>query len=514
MPTYLIFFETEIISHSDIGFNYLQRNSVIANKTYCSFLKKEKSKIDQEIQNSISIIFPESDVIEFGKVEISIEHKFTIFFILFRTNDILFENGEFYSYHKIEEKKEFVLKIRNYLSQSIDLSFVKRLLPNIFIPEKLKHMFRRKIEGYSKKSLGENWHSIKAYYQNYVRFPFLIEFQTTLQINFEEKFNESLKEYYTTIFPIINEATSLFAKDFSFFDLKSCSIDNFETRKIAEIISKSLLEYIHALYVRIIDNLAIYRKRIALLSERLTSFPRKTISELNYHLKELQGTTFEEYPLLFINVLDRYIIYEEDEENPDLTEQIFGFRSQISNFRRNIQLLNEKITNFQSEIRTLILTGRNGITSFSKEELVKKLDSIQYEQDFRKEILIPILSNLGFNNIQEMHGQYEYGVDILFSNENKFNIMEWNAIVAKVGDINLDEGTEISQNLKRIFTQVYQAKSMNHLEKNYDNVKLNRVFIATNGKINFHAKNALFKKEPLIEGNIFFIDYNVFLDLF
>lgn len=512
MPTYLIFFETEIISHSDIGFNYYQRNSVIANKTYCSFLKKEKSKIDQEIQKSIGIIFPELDVIDFGKVEISIERKFTIFFILFRTKDMLFENGEFYSYHKIEEIKEFVLKIRNCLSQSIDLSFVKRLLPNIFIPEKLKNMFRYKIEDYSKKSLGENL--IKAYYQNYVRFPFLIEFQTTLQINFEEKFNESLKEYYTTIFPIINEATSLFAKDFSFFDLKPCSLDKFDMKKIAEIISKSLLEYIHALYVRIIANLANYRKRIALLSERLTSFPGKTINELNYHLKELQGTIFEEFPLLFISVLDRYIIYEEDEENPDLTEQIFGFSSQISNFRRNIQLLNEKIINIQSEIRTLILTGRNGITSFSKEELVKKLDSIRYEQDFRKEILIPILSNLGFNNIQDMHGQYEYGVDILFSNKNKFNIMEWNAIVAKIGDINLDEGTEISQNLKRIFTQVYQAKSMNHLEKNYNNVKLNRVFIATNGKINFHAKNALFKKEPLIEGNIFFIDYNVFLDLF
>jgi len=83
-----------------------------------------------------------------------------------------------------------------------------------------------------------------------------------------------------------------------------------------------------------------------------------------------------------------------------------------------------------------------------------------------------------------------------------------------IGNINLDIGTEISQNLKKIITQIYQAKSMNHLEKNYGNVKINRVFIATNGKINYHAKNVLSQKDPLIVGNIFFIDYDVILDLF
>ncbi|MBA7585048.1 hypothetical protein ES708_27018 [subsurface metagenome] len=55
---------------------------------------------------------------------------------------------------------------------------------------------------------------------------------------------------------------------------------------------------------------------------------------------------------------------------------------------------------------------------------------------------------------------------------------------------------------------------MNHLEKNYGNVKLTRVFVATNGKINFHARNILSQKDPLIEGNIFFIDNDTFLSLF
>lgn len=133
---------------------------------------------------------------------------------------------------------------------------------------------------------------------------------------------------------------------------------------------------------------------------------------------------------------------------------------------------------------------------------------------FFQKNLIPILKDLGYNNIQDIHGQHEYGVDILFSNLDKFGLMEWNGIVAKRGNINIDIGTEISQNLKKLINQIYQAKSMNHLEKNYGNVKLTRVFVATNGKINFHARNILSQKDPLIEGNIFFIDNDTFLSLF
>lgn len=164
-------------------------------------------------------------------------------------------------------------------------------------------------------------------------------------------------------------------------------------------------------------------------------------------------------------------------------------------------------------VKNLLFSKSSLIKVFKKEELIKKLNLIKYERDFRKEILIPILKYLGYDNIQDIHGPHEYGVDILFSNLNQFGLMEWNGIVAKIDDINLEVGTELSQNLKKIFIQIYQAKSMNHLEKNYGNVKINRVFIATNGKINFHAKNALSQKDPLIEGNIFFIDYDVILNL-
>jgi len=403
----------------------------------------------------------------------------------------------------------------NNLSKSINIVVVKRFLSNIFLPDKLKEKFRRTIERSKEKELGRNEGVFKSYYQNYMRFPVLIEFQTNMKLNFDEEFNETLKEYYTNLSSSINDTGSLFAHEFSFYELKSYSLEKFEMREVANIISNSFLEYIFSLYVRIIDNLTIYRKRIELLSKDLKKISGKILLEISEQVDELQRNLFEEYPLIFIAVLDRYILYEDDEENPILTDQIFGNRSShISLFRRQLQLLNDKIKNFQSEIKTLLLYKHDKITSFTKEELVKKLNSIKYEKDFRNIILVPILKDLGYDNIQDIHGQHEYGVDILFSNQNRFNLMEWNAIIAKIGNIDFEKGTELSQNLKKILTQVYQAKSMNHLEKNYGAVKINRVFIATNGKINYHAKNVLAQKDPLIEGNIFFIDYDVILDLF
>jgi len=65
-----------------------------------------------------------------------------------------------------------------------------------------------------------------------------------------------------------------------------------------------------------------------------------------------------------------------------------------------------------------------------------------------------------------------------------------------------------------LLIKIPQAKSMNHLVKNYGNEKLIRFFVASNGKINFHARNIISQKNPLIEGNMIFIDYDTILSLF
>lgn len=517
MPTYLLFFESDIITSFDILFNYFHRESIVKNKVFCSFLEKQNPELGENILKSLKIFFPDCDVIEFGKIILRLEREFTVIFTIFNTQEILFNtiNGNPYSFSNFESLKQKILELRDSLSKTMNITVVKKFVSNVFLPERLKDMFRRTVEMVVKNENSKKNHSSKKYYQNYRRFPFLVEFQTNLFLNYKEKLEKTIKEFYSPLSPFFDKIGSLFVSDLSFCELKLYSLDKFNMGEVANTISISFLEHIFSLYIILIDNVTTYRNRIEHISIKLGNIQGKVLVELNEQLNELKRSSFEADPLLYINVLDRYILYEEDEINPDLTAQIFCNKtSHVTMFRRKLRLLIEKINIVQSEIKTLLLYKHDRITSYTKEELVKKLRSIKYEQDFRKEILIPILKDLGYDNIQEIHGQHEYGVDILFSNMNKFGIMEWNGIVAKIGNINFDVGTEISQNLKKISTQIYQAKSMNHLEKNYGNVKINRVFIATNGKLNFHAKDVLSQKDPLIEGNIFFIDYDVILNLF
>jgi len=98
MPRYIIFFESEIISSSDIWFIPFQRKSVIANKIYCSFLKKGRNGLDIHLHKSLAKEFPNCEVIEFGKMVLTIERQFTIFYIIFRTKKELMDDiqGNFY----------------------------------------------------------------------------------------------------------------------------------------------------------------------------------------------------------------------------------------------------------------------------------------------------------------------------------------------------------------------------------------------------------------------------------
>ena len=164
--------------------------------------------------------------------------------------------------------------------------------------------------------------------------------------------------------------------------------------EIGNILSKSLISYLQGLYVRIISNLGAYRRRLDLIAENLKSFSGTLLTELNSYLKESESILFGEFPILFISVLDRFICFEENDENPDLVDIVFGMRQDVSNFRRNISLLEKKTEKLTSGLNTLILTRPYIINSFSKKELMQRLISTKNEEEFRKEVLIPILNDL------------------------------------------------------------------------------------------------------------------------
>lgn len=282
--------------------------------------------------------------------------------------------------------------------------------------------------------------------------------------------------------------------------------------EVANNISISFLDYIFSLYTRIIDSMTIYRKRIENLSKKLKILPGKVLIELEEQLIELKRSVFEEYPLLYINVLDKYILYEEDIENPDLTSQLFWNKdSNILMFRRNLQLLNEKITNFQAEIKTLLLYKRDRITSYTKNELKEKLNEIKNEQEFQ-ELLAEILENLGFEDIKVncgTRGHDEHGKDIVFSHVNKFGSREWNAVVVKIGKIPAAEGMELYGYVKKIIDQGMDALETEYEDDKGSKFPITRVFIAVNDIITDPARKSIRKK---MEGKVFFIDKDTLLN--
>jgi len=304
----------------------------------------------------------------------------------------------------------------------------------------------------------------------------------------------------------------------SFFIVES---SNWLKENFIHVFLEYLAREINILYSNLRNPIERTRIRISELDEIIQKYHQRELEALRSYFRDIQRVFFSSYPPIYFSIhwmaeLSKNI-KEFDKNKKSILTKFPYSRDLIDNFQlieTELALLKNELYRSLDMIKSLILQKRECIKTFTKPELTKKLNTLHYEKDFRNEILIPILEDLGYENIQEYHGQHEYGIDILFSNQNKFGIREWNGIVAKVGDINLQRGTEINRNMKKILTQIYQAKNMDHLEKNYGNVKITRVFIATNGKINHQAKEAFSKEEPLIEGNIFFIDKNLLLSLF
>ncbi len=211
MPSYLFFFESELFPVSqnldEFWFNSIQKDSIVANKINCSFLKNEKNELYQDIQKLLATQIPNCEVIEYGKMTLLVEHDYTVSFIIFISKEPIIEkvNGNGYLSPKFEELKKIAIKVRNFLSESKNILIVKRLVSNIFLPDRLKEEFDRTIKRDIEKEKSNIDGSLKTYYQNNVNYPFLIEFQTNFSLNHEERFNEMINDYYLKFFPFIKE---------------------------------------------------------------------------------------------------------------------------------------------------------------------------------------------------------------------------------------------------------------------------------------------------------------------
>ena len=123
-----------------------------------------------------------------------------------------------------------------------------------------------------------------------------------------------------------------------------------------------------------------------------------------------------------------------------------------------------------------------------KKEILKKLS----EKEFRQEVIIPLLSKMGFIAPIEYHGTSERGKDIICFEYDKLNEQRFLSVVAKIGDMTGDASTD--KGLLNVVNQVQQAFDNPYEDLfNMKQVLINEVWIMTTGRIISGAEESVIR---------------------
>lgn len=113
-----------------------------------------------------------------------------------------------------------------------------------------------------------------------------------------------------------------------------------------------------------------------------------------------------------------------------------------------------------------------------KKELLKKLS----EKEFRQDLIIPLLSKMGYIAPTEYHGTNERGKDIICFEYDKLNEQRFLSIVAKTGKLTGNVSTDTG--LMTVVNQIEQSFDNPYQDLyNMKQVFINEVWVMTTGKI-------------------------------
>jgi hypothetical protein len=137
----------------------------------------------------------------------------------------------------------------------------------------------------------------------------------------------------------------------------------------------------------------------------------------------------------------------------------------------------------------------------SKSSEIQNLQSLS-EEDFRQEVLIPLLRKMNFQKVRERHGPDEYGKDITFFEPAEFGGTRY-AIVAKVGSIS--GAASGKSNLEIVKNQIRQAFSMPYFDlEDKRSYSIDKVIVWTTGNI---SRNAQEQIKELSDQHFKYVDF-------
>src|SRR5690606_27479228 len=121
-----------------------------------------------------------------------------------------------------------------------------------------------------------------------------------------------------------------------------------------------------------------------------------------------------------------------------------------------------------------------------KKEILNSLK----EKEFRQDLIIPLLSKMGYLAPIEYHGINERGKDIICFEYDKLTEQRFLSVVAKIGDLTGNAATNTG--LITIVNQVQQAFDNPYEDLfNMRQVFINEVWVMTTGKIVSGAQDSV-----------------------
>jgi len=168
-----------------------------------------------------------------------------------------------------------------------------------------------------------------------------------------------------------------------------------------------------------------------------------------------------------------------------------------------------------------VLQGYNSILEYIpifEENILNQLEGFKWkevfdtdEPKFTKEVLIPLLRKMKYDNVKYNHGSDEYGRDVLFSERNKFGKEINFGIQVKAGDVSGGANSEIDAligQLNDAFDMPFKRLGEN--EEKY----VSTFIIAISGNFKKNAKEKILNKiEKWNKQNVSFWDKSKIIQL-
>jgi hypothetical protein len=130
------------------------------------------------------------------------------------------------------------------------------------------------------------------------------------------------------------------------------------------------------------------------------------------------------------------------------------------------------------------------------------------EKKFCLELLLPLLRNMGFVDIEYNHGKREFGKDVTFSEIDKFGVRRNYGVQVKAGDLSGEAGAEID----KIIAQIDDAFKMAYINTtNREKRYISDLIVAISGRFTDNAKDKIMEKVD--RRNLYFIDVDKIQEL-